>query len=194
MQIYRKRNRSDSNVNPREKDSDLRETELVLKLKKEELFDQHILLPHAELNKVVYDSVNAFVGKYRGGKMSLSICTDPVSPVVENLFREVYRAHYNDELQKIARFIKRHTIRGIILIIVSILAFLISNQLANVAPDKTVLSYIIGNISVFCLWEVGYTQFATRDVVMEKRRITRALNATISFHEQRFRNILSESI
>ncbi len=167
-------------MNPRVKDGDLRETELVLKLKKEELFDQHVMLPHAELNKIVYESVNAFVGKYRGGEMSISICTDPVSPVVENLFREVYCSHYNDELQKIIRFIRRHTTRGIILVIVSILAFLISNQLAKGAPEETVLSYIIGNISVFCLWEVGYTQFATRDIVMEKRRITRALNATIS--------------
>ena len=181
MQIYKKRNRSDSNVDSLKKDGALQETELVLKLKKEELFDQHVMLPHAELNKVVYESVNSFIGKYRGDGLSISIYTDSVSPVIQNLFREVYCAHYNDELQKITRFIRRHTTRGIILVIISILAFLISNQLAKGAPDETVLSYIIGNISVFCLWEVGYTQFATRDVVLEKRRITRALNATISF-------------
>jgi len=181
MDTYKKRNRSDSDVNPQKKDGAMQETELVLKLKKEELFDQHIMLPHAELNKAVYESVNSFIGKYRGTELSIAICTDAVSPVIQDLFREVYRAHYDDELQKITRFIKRHKIRGIVLIFVSILAFLISSRLVYAIPEDTILSYLIGNISVFCLWEVGYTHFATRDVVAEKRRITRALNAEISF-------------
>ena len=66
LQRYRKRNRSDSGVRFGAGDfaTTLTETELVLKIKKDELFDPHVLLPHAELNAVVYNSVNTFVEKY----------------------------------------------------------------------------------------------------------------------------------
>ena len=181
MQMYKKRNRTDSGVNTKKKGTAQQETELVLKLKKEELFDQHVLLPHAELNKVVYKSVDSFVGKYKGDRLSISICTSPLNPVIQNLFREVYRAHYQDDQQRIARYLKRHYSRAIILLILSISAFILCNYLSRINPGETILSYLIGNVSVFCLWEVGYTQFATRDVVQEKKRIDRAFNATIEF-------------
>ena len=45
MLIYRKRNRADNEVSHGKKFTPMRETELVLKLKKEELFDPYILLP-----------------------------------------------------------------------------------------------------------------------------------------------------
>ena len=50
----------------------------------------------------------------------------------------------------------------------------------SLASD-TILSYVILNISAFCLWEIGYTQFSTRNVVDEKKRIIRAMNAKIEF-------------
>ncbi len=37
------------------------ETELTLHLSKKELFDRHVLLPHAEVNECVYSAVNQFV-------------------------------------------------------------------------------------------------------------------------------------
>ena len=181
MEHYKKRNRSDSAVNTQKKNASMHETDLVLKLKKEELFNQHILLPHAELNSIVYNNVDTFVEKYKGDGMSLSICTDSVNPIIQNLFREVYRSHYEDELNKINRYLKRHYGRAAVLLIVSIAAFVISRQLTKIYPSETIMSYLIGNISCFCLWEVGYTQFATRDVANEKKRVTRALNAEISF-------------
>lgn len=157
------------------------ETELVLKLKKDELFDQYIMLPHAELNRIVYKSVNSFVEKYKGDELSISICTSPLSSVIQDLFREVYRAHYQDELHKISRYLRRRYRRFVVLLIFSILSFVVCRQLQKIHPDETILSYLIGNISCFCLWEVGYTQFAARDAKEEKKRINRALNAEIKF-------------
>ena len=153
----------------------------MLKLKKEELFDPHVLLPHAELNSIVYHSVDGFVEKYKGTKMTLTICTDPVNLQIQNVFREVYRSHYNDELLKINQYLKRYCIRVIVLIVVSIIAILLGRLMSTINPDETILSYIILNISGFCLWEIGYTQFSTRNVVDEKKRVFRALNADIDF-------------
>ena len=181
MQIYRKRNRSDEGGDPAESAAALRETELVLKLKKTELFDPHMLLPHAELNGIVYHSVDTFVEKYRGDDMLLFICTDPVNPQTQNVFREVYRSHYRDKLQKVNRYLRRYYIRILILILVSICAFLTSRLLTGSTSNDTIFSYFILNISAFSIWEIGYTQFNTRSVIEERKRIIRALNARIEF-------------
>ena len=181
MKKHRKRNRTDEAVEPSKKTGALRETELVLKLKKEEMFDRYILLPHAELNSIVYTCVDGFVEKYRGDEMSLLICTDSVNPAVQNVFREVYRSHYEDELLKVNKYLKRHFIRAVLLIVISLFAFLMSSQMSKTTPEGTVISYIIGNVSCFCLWEVGYTHFSTRDAIDERKRILRALNAKIEF-------------
>ena len=181
MLLYRKRNRTDLSDNPESKFTALQETELVLKLKKDELFDPHILLPHAELNSIVCQSVNTFVEKYKGKDMTLAIYTDPINPQIQDVFREVYRSHYDDELLKVNCALKRRYARVIILIFVSLITILISRLLSHFNPNETVLSYIILNISGFCLWEIGYTQFSLRNVLDEKNRIIRALNAKIEF-------------
>ena len=178
---FKKRNRTDSAVSPKQMSVSIQEKELVLKLSKNELFDQHILLPHAELNSIVYTCVDAFVKKYRGDGMTLSIFTDTVNPFIQDVFREVYCSHYEDELDKVNRHIRRRYVRIIMLLIVSVGTFVISRYLTRANPTETIVSYLIANVSCFCLWEVGYTQFATRDIVDEKKRITRALRAKIEF-------------
>ena len=40
---------------------------------------------------------------------------------------------------------------------------------------------IITNVGAFCLWEVGYTQFARKDAMDERKRIERARDANIEF-------------
>ena len=174
MLFFKRRNRKeDSIVNAGKSFTALQETELVLKLKKGELFDPYVLLPHAELNSIVYHSVDAFVEKYKGTDMTLSICTEPVNPMIQNVFRE--------ELLKVNKYLSRHHIRAIVLILIGIVAFLLSRLLTSINPNEMILSYILLTMSGFCLWEVGYTQFSTRNVVDEKRRIMRALNARINF-------------
>ena len=181
MPNYKPRNRSKPIVKSKGMPSGSQETELVLKLNKDELFDQHVLLPHAELNSIVYSSVDAFVEKYQGDGMTLSICTNSLNPMIRDVFREVYRSHYEDEYRKVTRSLKRHYIRIAVLLIVSVLAFVISSKVAKLSSVETIVSYLIGNISCFCLWEVGYTQFESLDLADERKRIKRAMNATIDF-------------
>ena len=178
---YKKRSRPDRFSDRDKKSSSRNETELVLKIGKDDLFDPYVLLPHSELNSAVSDSVDTFVEKYTGDEMTLSIFTDEVSPETQTVFREVYRSHYEDELRKVNRFLYRHYNRVVILLVVCVVAFFISARMAAVNPEETISSYVIANVSCFCLWEVGYTQFETRDVLDEQKRITRAMNAKIEF-------------
>ena len=141
-----------------------------------------MLLPHAELNTEVCNSVNTFVEKYKGGTLSLSIFSDPVNPLIQNTFKEVYRAHYDDEKRKLDRYLKRRLIRLIILLVLSISAFVIADRLGRGVPGYNVLLNILANAGSFCLWEVGYSDIATFDALDERKRVMRAMNAVIEFH------------
>ncbi len=180
MLQYRKRNRPDDTNS---KAPAMEEDELVLRLRREELFDPHVLLPHAEMNEVVYRSVDQFVSKYKGKQMTLSIFSDPVNEAVQNTFREVYRAHYADEYQKINRYLKRRYYRVIALLLFSIGAFCLWKYLSVNEIGFDILYSIITNVGAFCLWEVGYTQFARKDAMDERARIERARDAKIEFHK-----------
>ena len=158
------------------------EQELVLRLSKAELFNPHVLLPHAELNETVYQSVNTFVEKYRSNQMMLTIFTEPVNPVVQNAFRETFRAHYEDEVRKLNRYLMRRSIRFLFLFAISLCAFILAEVLTRRLTGYSILLNILANIGAFCLWEVGYTHFAARSMVDEKKRMLRAMNATIEFH------------
>lgn len=183
MLRYRRGKRTEDTVSRGGYFTPLRESELVLKLKKEELFDPYILLPHAELNSIVYGSVNMFVEKYKGTDMTLMIYTDPINSLIQDSFREVYASHYREEYMKVNRYLTRHLVRSLGLFAVGSVALLLGTLLTNNYSSENVLSYVILNISAFCLWEIGYTQFSTRSVMDEKKRIRRALNAVIEFQQ-----------
>ena len=65
------------------RDEALEETQLTLNLKKEELFDSHIVLPHPEVNQVVYDAVDRFVERYSGESMAITIMSGDVNPSLQ---------------------------------------------------------------------------------------------------------------
>ncbi len=179
MSAYKKRNRS--NENETVKTARMDERELVLRLKKDEMFNKYILLPHAEVNTVVYDAVNQFVEKYSGDTMTLTIMSDQVTQPLQNIFVESYRSHYEDEYQKIVRYLKRRYLRVAVLILITAAALWGSSELAvhSLLPD--ILLSIIGQIGVFCLWEIGYTHFDRTDAAAERNRIVRARDADIQF-------------
>ena len=180
MQAYRKRNRTDERAPV--KTANINERELVLRLKKDELLDKHILLPHAEVNPIVYDAVNRFVEKSDSPTIQLTIMTDDVSKPIQDIFAESYRSHYEDEYQKTVRFLKRRYVRAAFLLAASILAFWLSGLLTNISLAPMYIVTILGQISVFCLWEIGYTHFARTDAAAERDRIVRARDAEIQFH------------
>ena len=162
MLSFRQKRRAEDAIHPVNGFAALKETELVLKLKKEELFD-----PHVE--------------KYKGTEMTLLIYTDPVNVMIQDSFREVYVSHYREEMVKVNRYLKHYFNRSLALIVIGIVALLVGISLSNRYSTETVLSYIILNLSACCLWETGYTQFSARTVMREKKRILRALNARIEF-------------
>ena len=182
MTNYKRRNRTDEDVvNPGDEITALNESELVLKLKIEELFDPYILLPHAELNKNVYNSVDIFVEKYKCDAMTVQIFTEPLNPLIQDTFREVYASHYKEELLKTDRYLKRHHNRALTMLAVSLTALMLGTLVTHFFPAESIISYILLNISAFCLWEVGYTHFSARSVKDERKRIMRALYAKIDF-------------
>ena len=162
--------------------------ELVLRLDSRELFDPHVLLPHAELSEIVYNSVNHFVGRYLGKKLTVSIFTDTGNEAVQSTFREVYWAHFEDEYQRLTRNLKRRYIRLLLLITVSLGAFWLWNLLAENASGHPIILTIMTNVGAFCLWETGYTQFARQDALAERQRIARARDAEIVFHTTKSRD------
>ena len=183
---YKKRNRNDEygETDRVETPYELQE-ELVLRLDSKELFDPHVLLPHAEVNEIIYKCVDHFVARYRGEKMTLSLFTDTSNEAVQSTFREVYRAHYEEEYKRISRQLKRRYIRLMLLITVSLSAFWIWDLLAEKVSGHNIMLSIMTNVGAFCLWETGYTQFARQDALAEKQRIIRARDAEIVFHTSR---------
>ena len=157
------------------------EEELVLKLEKSELLDRHIILPHAELNSIVYDSVDRFIERYGGSSLKITIVSGPVSPDVQDVIRESYRAHYEDEYVKINRYLTRRYIRVISLIVISLVAFSLGTYLSTHFRNIEFLAGAATQLSIFCLWEIGYTHFDRSNASVQKKHIRRALNADIRF-------------
>ena len=184
MDPYRRRNRADERKQV--KTTRMYEQELVLHLKKGELLDSHVVLPHAEVNEIIYQAVNQFVEKYSGDTMQLTIMTDCVSDAVQSIFEEAYRSHYEDAYQKVSRFLKRRILRVAILLLISALTFWCSGFLSDIAKVPAYLTVFFGQISVFCLWEIGHTHFTRSDAKEERSRIARARDAEIRFfcHEK----------
>lgn len=159
----------------------MEEQELVLRIKKDELFNRYIFLPHSEVNTVVYDAVNQFVQKYGGDTMTLTIMTDPISEPIQHVFREAYQSHYEDEFRKVAVYLSRRIVRAIILVLISAAAFMCSSFMARNGHLPDYIVAIIGQVAIFCLWEIGYTHFARKEAAEERSRIVRARDAEIEF-------------
>jgi len=176
---YKKRNRK--NEKDEIKSTGIDESELVLKLKKDELLDKHVLLPHAEVNSIVYEAVDRFVEKYNGNRMTLTIMSDNVSPLIQNIFDESYRSHYEDEYLKITRYLKRRYLRVVGLIFAIAISFWIAYFLTAHTQCPEVILTIISQIGVFCLWEIGYTHYDRVEASAAKSRIVRAKDAAIQF-------------
>ena len=157
------------------------EEELVLKLDKSEVLDSHVLLPHAELNRLVYETVDRFVERYGGKALNITIVSEPFSEAVQDVIRESYKAHYQDEYQKVNRYLKSRFVRVISMIVGSLIAFTCGTYIANHFASGQFLAGAATQLSIFCFWEIGYTQFESNDAVIQKKHIFRAMNATIRF-------------
>lgn len=153
---------------------------MVLRLDKDELFDCHILLPHAEVSQAVCQAVDQFVEKYSGSRLRLVIFCDPLSESTRNVFREAYAAHYEDEYRKARQYLRRRYWRIVMMLLLSLLAFCLWVTRGG-SSTGSVLWLMVSNVGAFCLWEIGYTHFDRADAFALRRRIERARGAEIEF-------------
>ena len=160
------------------------EEELVLKLDKSEVLDPHTILPHAELNELVYTAVNRFIERYNGNTLNITIASGSFSPDLQDVIRESYRAHYQDEFVKINKYLTARYIRVVSLIVISLVAFTCGSYISNHFRNVEFLAGAATQLSVFCLWEIGYTHFDRSNASVQKKHILRALNANIQFLEK----------
>ena len=157
------------------------EEELVLKLDKSEVLDPHTILPHAELNELVYTAVNRFIERYGGDTLNITIVSGAFSPDLQDVIRESFHAHYLDEYVKINKYLNARYIRVISLIIISLIAFTVGSYISNHFQNVEFLAGAATQLSIFCLWEIGYTHFDRSNASVQKKHILRALNANIQF-------------
>lgn len=170
------------------------EDELTLHLKKEELFDRHVLLPHAELNDIVYKAVDQFTDRYSGDRLTLTIFSDAVTESMQHTFREVYLSHYEDEYRKVTLYLYRRYNRVILLLISSLIAYYAVTFLNTQVGQASYLLNVISNIGVFCIWEMGNTHFTRQEASVERKKIIRARDAEIVFQEKRSKNTADSSL
>ena len=174
---YVKRNRTFDDAHS--ENAKMEETELVLKLNKDEILDGHVLSPHPELNESIYHYVNQFVGRYSGDTMKVTIMSDEIPDSVQSIIKEVYKLHYEDEYQKITSYLRKRYTKAIILSVISVIAFWGIGYITDLLPGYII--NMIGEASIFCLWEVGYTYFDRSNAKDERRKIMRAMGAEIEF-------------
>ena len=158
------------------------EEELTLHFEKDELFDHHVILPHSEVNPLVYKSVDRFVDRYGGERLTLNIYSGAISKSAEQFFRESFVSHYEDEFRRCTTNLYQCYLRAFILVLVSVLSYYAGLRLKTRMASLPFLSTAIANISLFCIWEIYHTYFKQKDFQGDRKKVQRAKDAEICFH------------
>ncbi|MBQ9008439.1 MAG: hypothetical protein IJ088_03805 [Clostridia bacterium] len=166
----------------------LRNTPITLDiriLKRSELFDPVVLMPHLEVNQKVTDAIDHLLRTSRTtAPLRLNVhCGENVSESLQNTFSECLRMHYRDERDQVLRFLEGRYARMIGLLMVSIVALVIwtTTSPAEDAGEK-VLWQILGNFAAFSLWQIGATHFERSEGYARLMQFTTAENLSVSFH------------
>ncbi len=161
------------------------EEELMLHFAKNELFDHYVILPHSEVNPLVYETVDRFTDRYGGEKLTLTIysgaLSDSISASAEQFFREAFVSHYEDEYRRATLELYRWYLRVILLALIGVVTYYVGVKLEAQFGNLPFLITAIVNVSVFCIWEICNTNFKRRDTIKERKRIKRAMEAEIHF-------------
>ena len=160
------------------------EEELTLHFAKKELFDRHVILPHAEVNQRVYETVDRFTERYGGDRLTLTIYTDAISEITQKFFREAFVSHYEDEYRHATLYLYRWYSRVILLAVISVTAYYAAGFLSASEGVLNFLPIAVTNIAIYCLWEIFNTDMKRRDTSKHRKRIRRARDADIQFRMQ----------
>ena len=157
------------------------EEELTLHFAKDELFDRHVILPHVEVNPLVYDTVNRFIERYGGKNLTLTIYSEAISDISQRFFREAFVSHYEDEFRQETVYLYRWYARVFLLALISVGAYYTAGFLSSTLNGMDFVPIAITNIGIYCLWEVFSTDMKRRDTSKQRKRIMRARDAEIRF-------------
>lgn len=154
---------------------------LSLRIDKTELFEPHVLVPHNELNEVVYHQVDRFLRKSVPKDLKLNIYSQPMHEALQERVREVYREHYTDEKEAMKRKLRYVYIRLGILLVVSLTLlsyqFVMSREYGN-----NIILIVMGNFGAYFLWQIGDTWFDWLEKSRTMKQIETALKAEIVFY------------
>lgn len=161
------------------------EEELMLHFAKDELFDHHVILPHSEVNPLVYETVDRFTERYGGERLSVTIysgsLSDSLSDSSEQFFREAFVSHYEDEYRRATLELYHWYFRVLMLALIGIVTYYIGIRLEAQFGNLPFLITAIVNVSLFCIWEICNTNLQRRDTLKKRKRIKRAMDAEIRF-------------
>ena len=160
------------------------EEELTLRFDKDELFDPHVVLPHMEVNRFVYKTVDWFVDRYGGERLTLTIYSSEISESSRQIFRESFVSHYEDEYRRATLLLHRWYLRVVILILIGVSTYYVGMKLEASIKSLPFLITAIANISLFCIWEICNTDFKRRDTILQRKKIQRARDAEIRFRSR----------
>ena len=154
---------------------------LSLRIDKTELFEPHVLVPHNELNEVVYTQVDRFLRKSVPKQLKLNIYSQPMHEALQERVREVYKEHYIDEKLAMKRKLRYVYIRLGILLIVSLTLLYYQFALSREYGNNIVL-IVMGNFGAYFLWQIGDTVFDWLEKSRTMKQIDTALKAEIVFY------------
>ena len=158
------------------------EEDLTLHFAKDELFDHHVILPHSEVNPLVYETVDRFTSRYGGEHLNLTIYCGSISESSRQFFREAFVSHYEDEYRNATLYLWHWYTRIILLALIGVITYYVGVKLESVINSLPFTITAVANISLFCIWEICNTNFQRIDTVKERKKIKRARDAEIHFH------------
>ena len=147
-----------------------------------ELFNPIVMSPHLEMNQGILDAVDRFL-ETAACNAPLNLCihsSSRISVPLQDTMDEVFRAHYEDEEQRVNRFLESRYTRSIALIIISTGALRILSFIPGAVSGGIILE-ILGNLAAFSLWQIGSTYFERNAALGELIRIRIARECRITF-------------
>lgn len=151
--------------------------ELVLKLKRNELFDPIVLSPHSEINSDIYNAVENFTTRTKNiSNLKITIFSPTIGKAIQEKFKELFFEHYKDEEDRIKIKIKAVSIKTIVLVLLALIILFVWFKLSN-----TILRELFGTLWAFNVWEASHTFIEALEAIHKKRRIISIKNAIIEF-------------
>ncbi len=116
--------------------------------------------PKLELSQEMSSVVDHFLATSRESRpLMVNIrCPEEVSEPMQATMQEVFQMYYEDEEQRINRYLEQRYIRVMALVIISIIAMTVWIRFSP-SNDGGVTWTILSNFAAFSLWQVGSTYF-----------------------------------